>query len=251
MVQTTRKAKIFKLLEEHKKLLVKDIAKQLKVSEVSIRSDLDQLELNGRIRRFHGGVQLIDSDIFGSRFLENKREKKSIAIKAIEYISQGETIFLDSGTTILTLAKKLVSFDNLRIVTNSFPVANCLSPYTGNQVLFIGGEYNYSDQCCQGPLTVESLKEVNASISFLGADAVDIKLGIQSSRLDRYEYVKKVLELSKFNVLLVDSTKFNKVGMVNIAKLDGFNVIITDKRIPKDILKQLHMNDIEVVIADQ
>ena len=247
--QINRKTQIFKLLEKHGKLMIKDIAEQLNVSEVSIRSDLTYLELSGRIRRFHGGVQLIESEIFGERFLENKHEKKQIITKALDFISQGQTIFLDSGTTLLAFAKKLTSFNDLRIVTNSFPIANYLSPYSGNQVLLIGGEYNYTEQCCEGPLTVASLKDVSASISFMGADAINIDTGVQSFSLNKYEYVKKVLDLSNFNVLLVDSSKFHKVGMVNIAKIENFDVIITDSKIPEDIYNQL-VKKINVVIAD-
>ncbi|OQX50973.1 MAG: hypothetical protein B5M53_11535 [Candidatus Cloacimonas sp. 4484_209] len=250
MPLSQRHQQIISLLKENKIAYVKDLAEYFNITEASIRSDLNELENAGFIRRFHGGAKILESEVFSSRLSKNKALKKQIALRALNFVESGQTIFLDSGTTVLTLARELAIYDNLTVVTNSFPVANLIASDKSNRVIFIGGIYNYQEQCCEGSITEESLNSIYTAVSFIGADAINIDNGLLSSNLDRIGYMRRVLELSKLNILLVDSSKFGKVGAVKIVDIDAIDIIITDSKIPKEYVDRLNSSNIRVEIVD-
>jgi len=247
---TIRQKQILEILREKKRIDVGSLAAGFSMTEASIRLDLTKLENAGYLRRFYGGARIIEPADYSARMEQNLKVKKKLAERALTYIQEGETIFLDSGTSVLMLAKMLTPIDRLTVVTNSLPVVSQVGPEHGKSVVIIGGELNYQEQCCTGPMTDAALEKIYASKAFLGADSVDVENGILSSGLDRVGYVRTVMSHAKTVLLLVDSGKFKKTGVVKIAEIEEVDVIITDTELPPDVRQALEAADVKVDLVE-
>jgi DeoR/GlpR family transcriptional regulator of sugar metabolism len=249
MALNERQKKILKIIQEEKKVFVFDLARDCGVTEASIRLDLKLLSSLGCIKRFHGGARSLKVSAYEERVRINQQMKKAVAKKAVDYINAGDTLFLDSGTTLLMLARMLTGIEDLTIITNSIPIANQIGREYGKNIILIGGSFNYSEQCCEGPMTEMLLDKLYASKAFIGADSIDAEKGLFSNGISMFGYVQKIIHNSKQTVLLVDSTKFSKVGTLKIGEIDCVDMIITDRGVPEkdqDIIRKIGI-DIVVV----
>ena len=144
MLANQRREKIIALLVEDGSAKVLDLAKLFKVTEVTIRQDLEKLEKDGLIIREHGGAYLKNvSDqvkTFSIVHQDNLDKKEAIAQKCLELIESGDTIILDSGSTTTEVAKKLKSIKNLTVITNALNIALMLGAEPGIEVIVTGGE---------------------------------------------------------------------------------------------------------------
>ena len=239
MALSTRQKKILQIIQEQKKILVADLAKSFNMTEASIRLDLKSLEDMDHIKRFHGGARVVQPSSYNMRIAADQQIKRKIAGRAIAYIHSRETLFLDSGTTVLMLAQALIEFDDLTIVTNSIPIATQVGREQSNSVVLAGGSFNYAEQCCEGLMTEKFLDNFSASKAFIGADSVDVQKGLFSNGISMFGYVQKIIRNSKETVLLVDSSKFSKVGAIKICELQSLDIIVTDEGIPDAIHQNL------------
>jgi DeoR/GlpR family transcriptional regulator of sugar metabolism len=247
---TKRQGQILEILRQRKSAHVSELSELFKLTTASIRLDFAELEDAGYIHRFHGGARLIEPPAYEGRLNVNLAVKKKIARKALELIQPGETVFLDSGTTVLMLARELTQLDRLTIVTNSFPVVSYLGREPDKNIIFIGGEYSYSAQCCVGMMMEKNLENVFVSKTFMGTDSIDIDNGILSSNISRLAYINKVITNSRETILLVDSSKFRHVGVLKIADVTDIDLIITDSEVPEKSISTLRDKGIKVTIAD-
>ena len=249
MALSARQKKILQIVREQKKVLVPELAKYFSMTEASIRLDLKSLEDMDYVKRFHGGARIVQPSNYNIRISTEQQTKRKIAAKAITYIEPRETLFLDSGTTVLMLAQALIQFDNLTIVTNSIPIATQVGREQSNSVVLAGGSFNYAEQCCEGLMTEKFLDNFSASKAFIGADSVDIHKGLFSNGISMFGYVQKIMHNSKETVLLVDSSKFSKVGAIKICDMESLDIIITDSRIPDAVHQELTDMGIQVDIV--
>jgi DeoR/GlpR family transcriptional regulator of sugar metabolism len=135
MLPNQRRDKILELLKEDGSAKVIDLARIFKVTEVTIRQDLEKLEKDGLVLREHGGAYLknIEDQVrtFSLSHQENMDKKELIAIKCLEYIESGDSIILDSGSTTTEIAKKLKGFKKLTVITNAINIAMMLGTEPG------------------------------------------------------------------------------------------------------------------------
>ncbi len=249
MALSTRQKKIYQIIQGQKKVLVAELAKSFNLTEASIRLDLKSLEDMDYIKRFHGGARLVQPSTYNIRIATNQQVKRKIASRAISYIEPRETLFLDSGTTVLMLAQALIEFDDLTIVTNSIPIATQIGREQNNSVVLAGGSFNYAEQCCEGLMTEKFLDNFSASKAFIGADSVDVHKGLFSNGISMFGYVQKIIHHSKETILLVDSSKFSKVGAIKICDLQSVDIIITDDHLPDSVREGLARMGIHVDIV--
>jgi DeoR/GlpR family transcriptional regulator of sugar metabolism len=249
MVLSSRQKKILQIIQEQKKVLVAELAESFNMTEASIRLDLKTLEHMDYIKRFHGGARIVQPSNYNIRISIEQQIKRKIAGRAISYIEPRETLFLDSGTTVLMLAQALIEFDDLTIVTNSIPIATQVGREQNNSVVLAGGSFNYGEQCCEGLMTEKFLDNFSASKAFIGADSVDVHKGLFSNGISMFGYVQKIMHNSKETILLVDSSKFSKVGAIKICDMENLDIIITDSRIPDAVHQKLTDMGIQVDIV--
>ena len=145
MLPNQRREKILELLKEDGSAKVIDLARIFKVTEVTVRQDLEKLEKDGLVLREHGGAYLknIEDQVrnFSLSHQDNMEKKELIASKCLEFIERGDSIILDSGSTTTEIAKKLKGFNNLTVITNAINIAMMLGTEPGIELIVTGGEF--------------------------------------------------------------------------------------------------------------
>ncbi|MBU0926873.1 MAG: DeoR/GlpR family DNA-binding transcription regulator [Spirochaetes bacterium] len=251
MIHIPRHAEILKLLSLLRTVSVGDFAQRLEVSEVTIRKDLAQLEEMGCLIRTRGGAQIAEDTRILKTIEVRQREriefKRSIARKARDLIREGETIYLDAGSTCLLLAKELGGI-NLRVVTNSIDVMVVLSAFPEISLISLGGSYRREAGSFVGPMAIEALRMLHIETCFLGTTGFSSRGIFSSQNLIEAQLKQKVLEVSKRRVVLADSAKFGREAFSIFARAGDVDVLISDSDFAHE--KELRALGIEVVAAD-
>lgn len=225
-----RKTQIINVLKEKKSVRILDLSKQLKVSRETIRKDIVEMEAEGLLKKTYGGAVLDEANIetdYERRRLENKIKKESIAKRAYKFIESGDTIYLDYGTSTYALAKKLVNFEDLTIITNSIPIVNLLIHSPGIQLIILGGNVRKNEDSLFGTFGLNNAKEIFVDLGFFGCAGIDIKSGITNYHMGEIEISKTMLKQSKTAITLVDDTKFGKSALYKTASLEYLDIVIT------------------------
>jgi DeoR/GlpR family transcriptional regulator of sugar metabolism len=238
------------ILKSHGIVRVDDLCDELGVSPATIRRDLAELDLRGQLRRVHGGAVSIagnlDEPMFDAKAAIAAREKQKIAESAISLIKPKDSIFLDAGTTILSLAKLLTNMTQLTVVTNSLRVANSLSG-KGPRMLFVGGEFRRLSQSFVGPLTSPIIDQLSVDTAFMGTTGFCVEKGLTTTDPGEAHTKRLIMAHARQIVLLVDSSKINQVSFAKFGMPSDVDIIITDKDIHKNDLDSLSQLNIRVI----
>lgn len=234
MFSYNRREEIINYLKDRKSASVEEISKKIYCSPSTVRRDLDQLQKEGRVRRTRGGVILIEDNHFelpfNFRSFDNYDKKNQIAETAKQLVKEDMTIFIDSSSTCMCLAKKLKPIKNLKVLTNNPLLAYDLSQNTEIETYCVGGRILPKSCTIQGSTACRFLMQFHSDIVFLGSRGFDVQKG-PTDFSDDSAQIKYFYSInSTKTVLLIDSTKFNK--SYNYSGLD-FNMIdtlITDKQ---------------------
>jgi DeoR family transcriptional regulator of aga operon len=225
----------------------------LQVSEVTVRSDLDQLSRKGLILRTHGGAvksDLLVQDVpIFEKTKKQKSEKERIAIAAAALINDGEIITIDSGSTTWELAKHLKSKSNLTIITNSLPIARELSTISNIVVIVTGGSVRRESLSIVGPHTEALLREHFADKLFIGVDGFDVHSGLTTPNLDEAHVNRLMVDMAREVIVITDSSKFGRRSMCLIVPTKRVHKVITDAGIPKADFEALQIMGIEVIVV--
>jgi DeoR family transcriptional regulator, fructose operon transcriptional repressor len=232
-----RKIKILDKIKEQGKVLVIDLVLEFKVSDTTIRRDLDELASDNLILRTHGGA-LISNKYFPStevgledRKIINLPEKKNIAMKAKEFINNGDLIIIGGGTTCLELTKILDDFKNLKILTNSLETAYEISTNTAIELTVIGGKLNRVSSILTGIDTINYLDKINVDKLFFSVSGIDLQKGLTNPISIDAEIISKMIDCSETNYLLADSNKFGKSFFKVVKTANKIDKLITDNKI--------------------
>ena len=243
---------IRKLVEEHGQMTVPELSGIFKVSEATIRRDLE--EMDGQwIRRTHGGAIRLERAAKEppviNRSHEQTDEKKRIAKTAFQMIHEGETIFLGSGTTIHEIAKLIPEDFALTVITNSILVVNELTGHPKIELMVIGGMLRLSELSMVGHIAEQAIHEFRADKVFLGMRAIDGKQGFTSDFLPETMTDRAILAIAPKVIIVADHTKFNRVSSVFVAPISAASAIITDSGISKEFTAKISEQGIEVITA--
>jgi DeoR family transcriptional regulator, fructose operon transcriptional repressor len=236
-----------------KEVSIETLAEQLNVSQMTIRRDLEQLENQGEVIRTHGGAAMARKLIFESAFHDKQHimsdAKQKIACLAAKFVKTGDVIFLDTGTTNLEIAKKLSTKGNITVITTSLAIAYELQFSENMEVILLGGFMRKGSPDLHGPLTEQNIDFFRSDIAFIGADAVDIKGNTFTDDLRVVNLDRKMASHSKKVIITTDSSKFNKNSMCNVFNYKDYDFIITDSKVGKRKINQLHKNKIQVKVV--
>lgn len=249
---TNRYTKLLEIVNESKRIEVSKLAELLRVSQVTIRKDLDVLEERGLLKREHGyAVTTSTSDDINSRLAFNYDIKRKIAHLASELVSDGETVMIESGSSCALLAEELAyNKKDITIITNSIFIASHIRE--GNaKVVLLGGDYQPESQVVVGPLTKTCVKDFFVDKLFIGTDGYNSKIGFTGKNLMRTETVKAMAENSNKIIILTESSKFTERGVVSQFKAEEVDYVLTDNNIPEGILEELKMKKIEIKTVDR
>jgi DeoR family fructose operon transcriptional repressor len=251
MAYNERLEDIAQLIQKVKKVSVAELCERFRVSEVTIRKDLDKLQKRGVLLRTHGSAVLAEDQnllqTFSQRWIENVRAKSGIAARAARMIKEGYNILIDSGTTTLLLAKMMEEME-VGIVTNSVAILNELIHRRHGDLTMLGGsiiEWNYATV---GPQTLHLLEMINVDMTFLGVAGFDNR-GYSCQNAVEALVKKKMLERAKTGVVLADSSKYGRMAFSTFAQLSDADVLITDDGITDEAHRTLTERGVEVLIA--
>ncbi|EMI41922.1 DeoR family transcriptional regulator [Rhodopirellula sp. SWK7] len=207
----------------------------LGVSESTVRRDLEALEDAGQTRRTHGGVYWTGETDTISTFRSHRDDgwarKQSIGRMAATLIEDGDTILLDGGSTVYELARLIVNRP-LQVVTNSLPVAHLLSTSDSIDLIMIGGCVRRRTSVTIGPMADAMLADINVAKTFLSVAGVTER-GFFNSDMMLVESEKAMLAAADQTIVLADSTKFGKVSLSQICRLEDVGQVLTDSELDK------------------
>lgn len=235
-MKLNRQEKIFEILKKEKKVKVSVIAEQLKVTEMTVRRDLKEMEQEGVLTRIHGGAKLKDKDELSFSELShlekkniNLNEKNAIAKKISSQISNGETIFLGSGTTI-EFVYDYLSVDYARIVTNSVHVFDKFKNDNRFDLILVGGAYRQKTGSLVGTITNDFIKNIFVDKAFIGVNAI-YENYVFNSNEDEGLSQKSILDSASQKFIVADHSKFDKQDFYRFYSLDNVDYLITDNQI--------------------
>lgn len=242
-----RHSKILEIVNEYEKIEVSKISELIGVSQVTVRKDLDVLAERGLLRREHGYAVINSSDDINKRLAVNYAAKKKIAEHAAQSVEDGETVMIESGSSCVLLAEELaLNKKDITIITNSAYIADYIRDMAGVKVMLLGGEYQKESQVMVGPLTRTCAKAFFVDKLFVGIDGFSAKAGFTSGDMMRSEAVKAMAESANETIVLTDSSKFTKQGLVLQFQMNEVAAIYTDSGIPQEMEKVLQEAGVKV-----
>ncbi len=232
---------------------IAQLAEMFKVSEITIRRDLQELARQGLIKRSHSGIEtnpLLNGDPpIMQRMSEFQECKERIAKAASELIGDSTSIFVGSGSTTGFIPRYLVDKTNLTVVTNALNVAYSLSQINGISVVVIGGMLRSSELSLIGHIAEQSLGEVCVDKVFTGIAAISLTVGLTNNYLLEVQTDRKLFELQAEKIVLADHTKFNKVASAFVAPVMKVSTLITDELTDPKILDEIRQQGVRVIVA--
>lgn len=249
MLTPERHQMILKLLQDRKTVKMKELVEATKASESTIRRDLSYLEEQKKLRRVHGGAS-IKNAASEEPSLQEKRtvqlaEKQAIAEYAASLVRDGDSIFLDAGSTAYEMIP-LLAQKNVLVVTNGLSHLETLTSYD-IETYVVGGRIKRKTRAVIGAHAVESLKQYRFDKSFLGINGVHPKEGFTTPDPEEAVVKNTALQLSGETFILADASKFNEITFAKVADIQDA-VIISDA--PEDLLPSFkELTEVKVVTS--
>jgi DeoR/GlpR family transcriptional regulator of sugar metabolism len=254
LLANQRREQILKLLREDGTAKVHDLAKIFKVSEVTVRQDLEKLEADDLIIREHGGAFLksIEDQVSSLSLMnrDNMDKKALIGKKAAELIENGEVIILDSGSTTTEIAKNIVNRKNLTVITNALNIAMILGSHPGIEVMMTGGEFKPPTLSLTGQKAADFLADIHVDKLFLATAGISLKSGLTYPSISDLVVKKAMIDAADTVYLVADSTKVGKPSLASLGALSLIHYLITDPSISKEDKELFSTHDIHFIIAD-
>ena len=251
---TQRRDKILAMIREDGQAKVADLSRIFKVTEVTIRQDLERLEQAGYVRREHGGAILNqDRNDIGELQLVNRQNmdaKQAIAAEAVKLINDGDIVILDSGTTTTEIAKLLKGFSNLHVITNALNIAMMLGNERGIDLSVTGGEFKSPTLSLTGDKAAQYFEGIHADKTFFATAGISLKSGLTYPSLSDLVVKKAMIESADTVYLVADSTKIGKSSFASLGALSMIDYIITDSNITDEERKILVDFELKHIIAN-
>jgi DeoR/GlpR family transcriptional regulator of sugar metabolism len=253
MFASQRRDKIIELLQHNKQIVVKELAQQLQVSEGTLRGDLRMLEEDGVLERTHGGAVLSRSRAVSKEYRHSTRselnheEKRAIGQRAANLVTRGQCILLDASSTVLELAKELVEYDYLTVVTNGLEAAMVLNQNPRINVILIGGVLRAGSRTIEGVLGRNILEGIHADQFFTSSEGLSLEEGMTDFSLYEAELKKLMTANARRTIALVDHTKLGRRSIATSVQMKDVHTLITDAKADQKFLSRL--SSAEIIVA--
>jgi DeoR/GlpR family transcriptional regulator of sugar metabolism len=228
-----RQARLLGQLRSQVFVDVQALTDELGVSVSTIRRDLAELERQGLLRRTHGGAVVVNQVTRDSeaevREITNVEEKLRIGAAAAAFVADGDTVMIDSGTTSLQVARRLVGNPTLTFVTNGTDVLAALIAGGATKVHSIGGEFVAINHSLSGSMAADQVRRFNVDKAILSVTSVDLKRGLICTLSPQIGCVQQaMIEVAQTVIVVADHSKFDRTALSVIAPLDDVDYVVTD-----------------------
>ncbi len=253
MLIEERRQHILSVAHSEGRVRVRALSKSLGISQITIRKDLDYLQMKGLLQRSHGGALPIQPGALFDPPLQEKEkshhsEKDRIGQAAANIVQEGQCVMLDSGTTTTAVANALKRFSHLTVITNAVNIAAELAG-TNFEVILTGGTLRKNSFSLVGPVAEDMLTEIHADILFLGVDGFDMEIGLTTPNLLESRVNRAMVNAATKVVAVCDSTKFNRRSLSRIVPPSAIHHVITDVNLPKTINEALCNLNVELTLV--
>ncbi|MBP5661903.1 MAG: DeoR/GlpR transcriptional regulator [Clostridia bacterium] len=251
MLAIERRNVILTKLSADGKVLVADLAKEFGVTDETIRRDLEKLNRDGLARKTYGGAvksENLNIDIpFNVRKQTNVESKRAIAALVGDMIRDGDYIMLDASTTALYVIKNILHKQNITLITNSIEILLELASKSGWNVLSTGGMLKEGGLSLVGYQAEKMIAGFHVDLAICSCKGIDEVNGVTDSNERDAEVKKAFFKSANRRVLVVDSSKFDKVSFVKVCGVAEVDTIVTEKR-PGDVwVDRLKQNNVELI----
>ena len=255
MTAYERRHLLIELLRKQPGLRVREMAEALGVSEGTVRSDLNTLEADGWLTRYHGGAVLMEQArlnnlSFSTRYQEHSIEKVLIARHAAELVNDGDSVLLDASSTVYYLSLAIQGRQRLRVVTNGLDSARLLAKNPSNSVILIGGVLNQDGSSVTGLFSEQIIHELHTQKAFVSCSGFSLERGMTEVHLDEAQLKHKAIESSAQVIVLIDSSKFGKEDLTSFASAGQITCLFTDSGLAPDWAARLKQAGIEHTICE-
>lgn len=249
-----RRQQILQSLVEDGDVQVAELVERFGVSSVTIRTDLNHIETQGLAKRRHGGASLLRAPVPEQALHEKDTLhlplKQAIGARAAQLVKPGDNVIIDSGSTTMCLARELRSHRDVTVMTNGLNVAWALADAPGVELLLTGGILDKASYSLHGGQAGASLGAYSFDTLFLGVDGLDLQFGLTTHDEAEASLNHRMVERSRRIVVLTDASKFGRVALHRIARIEEVHAVITDPGIGSREHEQLAAMGIEVIVAE-
>jgi DeoR/GlpR family transcriptional regulator of sugar metabolism len=252
-----RKTFILDTIDRDGSVLVKDIAEELKVSETTIRRDLNELDAQKLIRQVYGGAVRLERSSsrafrlsWSNRSTQEIEAKKRIGRCAAEHVYDDDILYIDPGTTSWEMIPYLKEKRNLTIISNSVRLQQCMEYIGHHNIIQLGGTFRPDRLDTVGTLAIMGLEQLRGYKAFQGGDGMDIEFGLSAIDHESAHIAKAALDKAKEVVVIVDHTKFSDPSLLfKITDIEKIDYIITDKRLNEHWQQKCKLAGVTVIVA--
>jgi DeoR/GlpR family transcriptional regulator of sugar metabolism len=251
-----RRKALHRLISERGFVAVAEIAREIGVSDMTVRRDLDALARDGLAQRSHGGAVLAPpaaviptEPSYVARRKLNPEAKGRIASAAAAMVSAGDAIGLDVGSTVAFLAAELARREGIEIVTNSLQAIIAMPQPVLPEVFLLGGRLRPREGSLCGSITRQQLSGHWMDRVFIGAAGID-EHGIYDYSPEDAEVKLVYMERAKSTIVLCDSSKFDRRAFVRICGFGTISTLVTDGPLPPHIERAAIQAGTAVVVAN-
>jgi DeoR/GlpR family transcriptional regulator of sugar metabolism len=186
---------------------------------------------------------------FSARESQLSPEKRRIALKAVELITDGESIILDVGTTTLEIARALKGKRNLTVLVTNLRAALELANQPAIQVIVVGGKLRSSELSMVGHLTEQTLRSFQVDKAFIGVGGITLEHGLTEFNFDEAGTKRAMFECARERIVVADHTKFGKVMFTRVAPLSEVDLIVTNHEIDEGARRELEEAGVKLLLA--
>lgn len=254
LIPAQRRKQIQEYLSIHRIARNTDLSQMLDASEATIRRDLEWLENEGLIQRTHGGAMLsqrLDSEAeYRLRAKSFSEEKHCIGEVAASLVEDGDTIFINSGTTTTQVIHHLRNSSDITVVTNNL-IAVLETGEVGYELILLGGTFQHKSNSVAGLFALTNLSQIYANKVFIGVDGINIKYGCTVPSIAEAELVRLMIERTHGDIIVVaDHSKWGVISNFEVAKIEQIHKLITDSRFESGAQLALRSRSVEILFSE-
>ncbi|MCO6452793.1 MAG: substrate-binding domain-containing protein [Caldilineales bacterium] len=256
MTTFERRQRILQLLSEQNVVKVVELAERYDVSEGTIRNDLAALEEEGLLMRVRGGAARIQTppsfdNIRVTRKAINVEAKRRIARWAADMVEDGDAIALDASSTVLYMIPSLAQFRRLTIITTGIETARLAVESTPHTVILVGGVIGANANSVTGLLAAPMLQDLHFRTAFVSGVGLSAQHGLTERDLAEAQLKRTLVEHAQQTVALVDSSKFERVGLAPCLPISKLSNVYTDSQAAPDTIQQLCQQGVTVTVCGE
>jgi len=249
-----RRRELTRLLARDGRVLTGRMARRFRVSPMTIRRDLCALERAGVAVRSYGGAVAAQRITFEFAFDARRRRhlgrKRRIGREAAARVRDGQTVFLDTGTTTLEVARALArTATDCTVVTSSLVIASELWAAANIELMLLGGRVRRTSPDLAGPGTELLLEKLTADLAFLGSDGIDPARGCFAGDAEAARIAERMAAAAGRVVVVADSSKLGAASAVRYLTPDAMDELITDRGADEAAVDALRRAGVEVTLV--